>query len=83
MTSKGSKVALAAASTFAVGIIVFVHQMQNADRKRLREGVIRDLERQERKRKNILELEEQIELRKRLEQRDKGGTDLMAQNTRT
>ena len=71
MTSRGSKIALAAASSFAVGIIVLVHQMQNADRKRLRDGVLRDLERQERKRRNISDLEEQIELRKRLEQRDR------------
>ena len=46
--------------------------MQTADRKRLREGVIRDLERQEKKRRNLEELEQQIELTKKLqEQRDK------------
>ena len=47
-------------------------EMQTADRKRLREGVIRDLERQEKKRRNLEELEQQIELTKKLkEQRDK------------
>ena len=46
--------------------------MQTADRKRLREGVIRDLERQEKKRRNLEELEQQIEPTKKLqEQRDK------------
>ena len=46
--------------------------MQTADRKRLREGVISDLERQEKKRRNLEELEQQIELTKKLkEQRDK------------
>ena len=45
--------------------------MQNIDRKRLKEGVIRDLERQEKKRRNVEELKEQIELTKKLqEQRD-------------
>ena len=46
--------------------------MQTADRKRLREGVIRDLERQEKKRRNLEELEQQIEPTKKLqEQRNK------------
>ena len=71
MISRGAKVALGGAFCFASAIIVLVHQMQNADRKRLKEGVIRDLERQERKRRNIEELKEQIELTKKLqEQRD-------------
>lgn len=56
---------------FASAVIVLVHQMQNTDRQRLREGVIRDLERQERKRRNIEELQQQIELTRKLqEQRD-------------
>lgn len=44
-----SKVVLVAASGFAIGIIVVVHWSQDADRKRLREGVQRDLERQKMK----------------------------------
>ena len=45
--------------------------MQQADRLRLREGVLRDMERQERKRKNMEELKQQIELTRKLqEQRD-------------
>lgn len=71
MTSLGSKIALAAAFTFAVSITALVHQMQNADRQRLRQGVERDLERQERKRRNMEELKEQIKLQKQLEERDK------------
>ena len=75
MISRGSKVALGGAFCFAAVVIAMVHQMQNADRKRLREGVIRDLERQERKRRNIEELHEQIELTKKLqEQRDKSNS---------
>lgn len=52
-----------AAGAFAVGIILVVHSMQDADRKRLREGVYRDLERQEKKRKNQEEWESQKNLK--------------------
>ena len=71
MASVGAKITLGAACSVAAAIVVMVHQMQIADRKRLREGVIRDLERQEKKKRNIQELEEQIELQGKLEQRDK------------
>ena len=71
MISRGAKVALGGAFCFAAAVIFLVHQMQNIDRKRLKEGVIRDLERQEKKRRNVEELKEQIELTKKLqEQRD-------------
>ena len=71
MISRGAKIALGGALCFASAVIVLVHQMQNTDRQRLREGVIRDLERQERKRRNIEELQQQIELTRKLqEQRD-------------
>ena len=72
MISRGAKVALGGAFCFAAAVIFLVHQMQNIDRKRLKEGVIRDLERQEKKRRNVEELKEQIELTKKLqEQRDR------------
>ena len=72
MISRGAKIALGASFSFASAIIFLVHEMQTADRKRLREGVIRDLERQEKKRRNLEELEQQIEPTKKLqEQRDK------------
>ena len=58
-----SKVVFVAAGAFAVGIILVVHSMQDADRKRLREGVYRDLERQEKKRKNQEEWESQKNLK--------------------
>jgi len=71
MISRGAKIALGGALCFASAVIVLVHQMQNTDRQRLREGVIRDMERQERKRRNIEELQQQIELTRKLqEQRD-------------
>lgn len=71
MISRGAKVALGGAFCFASAVVFLVHQMQNTDRKRLKEGVIRDIERQERKRKNVEELQQQIELTKKLQkQRD-------------
>ena len=66
-----SKVVLATAGAFAVGIILVVHMSQDADRKRLREGVWRDLERQEKKRKNQDNLENQLELKRILKKERK------------
>ena len=72
MIARGAQIALGGAFCFAAAVIFLVHQMQNIDRKRLKEGVIRDLERQEKKRRNVEELKEQIELTKKLqEQRDR------------
>ena len=68
--SLASKVALAGAGIFAATIIGLVHWSQNEDRKRLHEGVIRDQERQEKKRRNIQELNEQIQLREYLEKKE-------------
>ena len=80
MVSVGAKIALGMACTAAAAIVAMVHQMQTADRKRLKEGVIRDLERQERKKRNVRELEEQIELRKKLEHRDRELTGERSEN---
>jgi protein PET117 len=63
-----SKVVLLAAGGFAVSIILVVHMSQDADRKRLREGVRRDLERQKRKQDNITKLEQQQGLTRILEE---------------
>ena len=68
MVSRGAKVVLGGAMCFASAIIILVHQMQQADRLRLREGVLRDMERQERKRKNMEELKQQIELTRKLQE---------------
>ena len=74
MISRGAKLALGGALCFASAVIFLVHQMQSTDRKRLREGVLRDLERQDRKRRNIEELQQQIELTKKL-QEQRGSND--------
>ena len=80
MVSVGAKIALGMACTAAAAIVAMVHQMQTADRKRLKEGVIRDLERQERKKRNVRELEDQIELRKKLEHRGRELTGERSEN---
>lgn len=49
-----------------ISTVAGVHIKQNWDRQRLREGVVRDLERLERKRENLRALEEQIQLTREL-----------------
>ena len=44
MISRGAEIALGASFCFASAIIFQVHEMQTADRKRLREGERRNLE---------------------------------------
>ena len=60
--STTSKIALSLAIAGSTGIIYFVHWSQQNDRKRLRQGVILDKERQERKRLNLEDLKEQQQL---------------------
>ncbi|MBN3275602.1 PT117 protein, partial [Polyodon spathula] len=62
-----SKVVLGVSLVLSLGTVAGVHIKQNLDRERLHEGVIRDLERQARKRENLRQLEEQISLTKELE----------------
>uniref|UniRef100_A0A8C0GLH3 PET117 cytochrome c oxidase chaperone n=1 Tax=Chelonoidis abingdonii TaxID=106734 RepID=A0A8C0GLH3_CHEAB len=62
--SMASKVALGISVLLSAGTVAAVHIQQ---RRRLHEGVIRDLERQSRKLENIRLLQEQITLTKQLE----------------
>ncbi|XP_037390436.1 protein PET117 homolog, mitochondrial [Pygocentrus nattereri] len=64
--STASKVVLGVSVVLTVSTVVGVHVKQNWDRQRLREGVLRDLERLERKRENLRALEEQIQLTREL-----------------
>ncbi|KAB5526122.1 hypothetical protein PHYPO_G00148130 [Pangasianodon hypophthalmus] len=64
--STASKVVLGLSVVLTVGTVAGVHIKQNWDRQRLREGVLRDLERVERKRENQQALEEQIRLTREL-----------------
>ena len=63
-----SKIILLAAGGFAVTIILAVHMSQDADRKRLKEGVKMDLERQKRKKENEIELRRRQELKRTFEE---------------
>lgn len=64
--SKTSKVVLGLSVVVTISTVAGVHFKQNWDRQRLRDGVLRDLERVERKRENLRVLEEQIQLTREL-----------------
>ncbi|XP_015186843.1 PREDICTED: protein PET117 homolog, mitochondrial [Polistes dominula] len=52
----------------SAGIIGYVHYKQEDDRKRLHEGVLRDIERQQRRKiENIYNLQQQIDLTRELQ----------------
>ncbi|KAK5873300.1 hypothetical protein PBY51_018351 [Eleginops maclovinus] len=57
--STASKVVLGVSVGLTLSTVAAVHLKQTWDRQRLHEGVIRDLERQERKKENLRLLEEQ------------------------
>ncbi|KAK6489190.1 protein PET117-like protein [Huso huso] len=65
--STTSKVVLGVSLVLTLGTVAGVHIKQHLDRERLHESVIRDLERQARKRENLRQLEEQITLTRELE----------------
>jgi len=57
-----SKITLGLSCTITISIVAFVHLAQQDEKKRMRLGVIRDQERQERKRQNAQDLKEQQRL---------------------
>ncbi|XP_061441921.1 protein PET117 homolog, mitochondrial isoform X2 [Rhineura floridana] len=65
--STTSKVVLGVSVLFSGGIVAGVHIQQKRLGERLHEGVLRDLERQNRKQENLRLLEEQVALTKQLE----------------
>ncbi|XP_018920005.1 protein PET117 homolog, mitochondrial-like [Cyprinus carpio] len=74
--SKASKVVLGVSVVLTISTVAGVHIKQNWDRQRLRDGVLRDLERVERKRENLRVLEEQIQLTRQLvNERDRQEAD--------
>lgn len=74
--STTSKVVLGLSIVLTISTVAGVHIKQNWDRQRLREGVLRDLERVERKRENLRALEQQIQLTRELvAERDRRETD--------
>ncbi|XP_060528920.1 protein PET117 homolog, mitochondrial [Cylas formicarius] len=63
-----SKVVLASACTFSLGIVGYVHFRQYLDREALHKGVLKDIERRnQRKMENLYALQQQIELTKQLQ----------------
>ncbi|KAK3608569.1 hypothetical protein CHS0354_042557 [Potamilus streckersoni] len=57
-----SKAVFGGSVVFTVSIISYVHWKQNYDRQRMREGVYRDLDRQQQKMQNLQMLKDQIAL---------------------
>ncbi|XP_037957287.1 protein PET117 homolog, mitochondrial [Teleopsis dalmanni] len=67
--SFASKITLGAALTTTTAIIGYVHYKQTTDRDKLHEGVIRDIERQQRRKlENTYLLQKQIDLTKQLKE---------------
>ncbi|KAM7394843.1 hypothetical protein PAMP_021623 [Pampus punctatissimus] len=62
-----SKVVLGVSVVLTLSTVTAVHLKQTWDRQRLHEGVVRDLERLERKKENLRLLEEQRTLTRQLE----------------
>ncbi|XP_063851062.1 uncharacterized protein LOC135094679 isoform X2 [Scylla paramamosain] len=67
--SLASKVTLGAACCVTAAIVGYVHLKQSIDREKLHEGVIRDVERQQRRKaENVYLLQQQSDLTKQLRQ---------------
>ncbi|XP_076067232.1 protein PET117 homolog, mitochondrial [Oratosquilla oratoria] len=63
--SLASKVTLGLACIVSGGIVYYVHYKQNLDRENLHEGVIKDVERQQRRKmENLYTLQKQADLTK-------------------
>lgn len=66
--SFASKVVLGSSCVFALGIISYVHFKQILDREQLHQGVLKDVERRQRRKvENLYVLEKQQDLRKQLQ----------------
>ncbi|KAK4317078.1 hypothetical protein Pmani_011828 [Petrolisthes manimaculis] len=67
--SIASKVTLGVACCVSTAIVSYVHVKQNVDREKLHEGVIMDVERQQRRKaENLYVLQQQSDLTKQLRQ---------------
>eukprot|EP00052_Salpingoeca_macrocollata_P032253 m.5225 g.5225 ORF g.5225 m.5225 type:complete len:76 (-) comp3441_c0_seq1:60-287(-) len=66
--STRAKATLAASCVFTVGMVAFVHWNQQQDRQLLKVGVVKDLERQQKKRERLADLHEQQKLHDELAQ---------------
>ncbi|XP_017046315.1 protein PET117 homolog, mitochondrial isoform X1 [Drosophila ficusphila] len=69
--SAASRVTLGMAVTVSTAIIGYVHYKQSADRLRLHDGVLRDVEQQQRrKHENTYSLQQQIDITKQLKAKE-------------
>ncbi|CAG9138525.1 unnamed protein product [Plutella xylostella] len=67
MSSSMSKLVLGLSCSITLGIVSYVHIKQKADRDKMHEGVIKDIERQQRRKiENLYMLERQNDLTKQL-----------------
>ncbi|CAD0198242.1 unnamed protein product [Chrysodeixis includens] len=67
MSSHTSKLVLALSCSVTLGIVAYVHIKQQTDRDKMHEGVVKDVERQQRRKiENLYILEKQNELTKKL-----------------
>ncbi|XP_071772352.2 protein PET117 homolog, mitochondrial [Centroberyx gerrardi] len=74
--STASKVVLGLSVVLTLSTVAGVHLKQTWDRQRLHEGVVRDLERLQRKKENLKLLEEQRNLTRQLEEeRERRGAE--------
>ncbi|CAD7078708.1 unnamed protein product [Hermetia illucens] len=65
--SSTAKLVLISSCIASAGIIGYVHYKQTADRRKLHEGVLKDIERQQRRKlENTYMLQQQIDLTKKL-----------------
>ncbi|KAK9496713.1 hypothetical protein O3M35_013010 [Rhynocoris fuscipes] len=70
--SSTSKIVFALSAVLSVSIISYVHYKQEYDRTRMREGVIRDIEQQQRKKmQNLYMLEQQKHLTSKYKELEK------------
>lgn len=69
--STASKITFATTVAATVGIIYFVHNSQIEDRAKLRQGIVRDIERIQRKTENVVRLQQQDELTKNFQRIEK------------
>ncbi|XP_053602194.1 protein PET117 homolog, mitochondrial [Plodia interpunctella] len=67
MSSPTSKLVLGLSCAVTLGIVAYVHVKQQTDRHKMHEGVLKDIERQQRRKiENLYMLEKQNELTKEM-----------------
>ncbi|XP_068226236.1 protein PET117 homolog, mitochondrial [Palaemon carinicauda] len=79
--SLASKITFGVSCAISAGIVTYVHVKQNIDRDKLHEGVIRDIERQQRRKtENIYQLQKQSDLTKHLRAEQKRAEELQKES---